>query len=355
VTPQVASGLKVGFHKAKVLAYLRGEPILPACLELDITSACNRDCPGCPSMGSPHSGGLGLEFVSRLFDQLQGQTTGLLLSGGEPTIAPSFPEVVRLARASGFHQVAVVTNGGLPWPPPVIDALLRDVSAVRVSLYDWADGDRTAFESTLRSIHNLREQIEKQSSGLQIGVTALTSGDRAALLRPLAAQAAAAGAHWMYFHPICSGWEEGAPAIVDQTGVLEAIDDIVAEPPPGLRAYVLRERYADFRLHFGSYHAAHFLLVVGADYRNYLTTELKYHPEAALVDLSDGRLNGFLGTAERLQRIGGTESTTYPGMRSRYRTLLYNHYIEQWMHQPRQKVAESLDAMYDSFLFPHIL
>ncbi len=46
------------------------------------------------------------------------------------------------------------------------------------------------------------------------------------------------------------------------------------------------DRYVDTGLSFDGYHAAHFLLVVGADGMNYLGAEVKYQPQYAIADLA---------------------------------------------------------------------
>ncbi|MBN1829902.1 MAG: radical SAM protein [Deltaproteobacteria bacterium] len=108
---ELSSPWKVARHKEKLEAYLRGEPVYPVTLELDITTACNRECPGCPSASGPFSRNLDMAFIRHLFSLIGGRTKGLLLTGGEPTISPIFPDVLREARRSGFEEIAVVTNG----------------------------------------------------------------------------------------------------------------------------------------------------------------------------------------------------------------------------------------------------
>ena len=39
---EIASTFKITYHRDKLRSYLRDEPIFPATLELDLTSACNR-------------------------------------------------------------------------------------------------------------------------------------------------------------------------------------------------------------------------------------------------------------------------------------------------------------------------
>jgi organic radical activating enzyme len=70
---------------------------------------------------------LSLPFLDELFSSFEKQTKGLLMTGGEPTSSPNFGKALKLARARGFEEIAVVTNGSLLDQPRVLDALLEHV------------------------------------------------------------------------------------------------------------------------------------------------------------------------------------------------------------------------------------
>src|SRR5208337_2918277 len=137
------------------------------------------------------------------FARLEGETRGLLLSGGEPTLAPSFPDVLRLAREYGFIDIAIVTNGDLLDKEKVATALCAHASSVRVSLYDWTKQSREDLQTTLERIRALKSCVEREGSRLQIGVSALTNRENAYFLPSVAREVSAAGADWIYFHPMC--------------------------------------------------------------------------------------------------------------------------------------------------------
>ena len=120
---KIFSPSKVDSEKHKIEAYLRGERIFPTTIEIDLTHHCTRHCPGCPytvarSMGLT----LQIPFLDRLFSILGPHTPGIVLSGGESTIVPHFPETVKLARKKGFKEVAVISNGANIHKPEVQDA-----------------------------------------------------------------------------------------------------------------------------------------------------------------------------------------------------------------------------------------
>ena len=352
---QIASTFKITYHKEKLESYLRDESIFPATLELDLTSACNRKCPNCPSTTNLPSYNLESDFVERLFSALEGQTRGLILTGGEPTMAPNFAKTLRMARRYGFVDVVVVTNGTFLNEEKVADALLTNASAVRVSMYDWSAESCGGLRSTLERIEALRSRIDREGSQLQIGVSALTSKENASALGSVTHQVLSAGAHWIYFHPLCTKWDSGSPLRVDQRGVLKQIEELHTDQSNHSGVFVFCDRYMEGDVKFNGYHATHFLLVIGADGMNYLGAEVKYHRKHIIADVAGNWRNDFLWQSQRLQRIQAVNSQTYPAIGSRHRGVLYNNLIEQFIKRGQRAPDETLPVPKNTFLFPHIL
>lgn len=109
---------KVAGEKQKIEAYLKGEQIFPTTVEMDLTQRCTRACPGCP-YASKRTQGLTLElpFLDRLFSILGVDTPGLVLSGGESTIVPHFPETTALARKKGLKRLRSSPTEAIPIKP----------------------------------------------------------------------------------------------------------------------------------------------------------------------------------------------------------------------------------------------
>lgn len=353
--PEIASTSKITYHREKLRSYLRGQPIFPATLELDLTTACNRRCPDCPSATSLPNDSLEMGFIERLLSSLAGQTGGLLLTGGEPTLAPAFPQVLRTARRHGFTDVVVVTNGTLLNEEKIAGALLEYASAVRVSMYDWSTESCREVHESLQRIETLRSRIDREGSMLQIGVSVLTTRENANVLSAITRETASAGAHWIYFHPLCTRWDTASPARVDQKDVLTRISAIQNLHRDGVGVFVFRDRYAESPIDFVGYHAAHFLLVVGADGMNYLGAEVKYHVQHIIADVAGSWHDEFLWQTPRLERIKAVKSGTYPAIGSRHRGVLYNGLIEERMQTEQRTCDDPLSGSEDSFLFPHIL
>jgi len=352
---EIASSFKITYHREKLGDYLNGKNIFPATLELDITSQCNRTCTDCPSSRSTQAHWLGMNFIENLFAGLEGQTQGLLLTGGEPTLSPDFPQVLKKARNLGFTEIAVVTNGGFLNEESVANALLAYASTIRISVYDWEKGACRERQTVLKRIENLRKRIENERSDLQIGVSVLTDRNRIALLPKIANAVCAAGAHWAYFHPMCTGWELGRPVSKNQLGVLTVLENYQKRLTDGFGVYFSRDRYLPAQLEFRKYHTANFLLVVGADGLNYLGAEVKYNPSYVIADLSKNWHGNFLWRASRQKRIQSVNNENYAALHSRHRGVLYNDLVEKFING-RMDLAEitSSSSSHD-FYFPHIL
>jgi len=350
----IASPRKIGFHKEKLKDYLEAKPIFPVTLELDITSACTMNCKDCPSSRSPFQKSLSFGFIEKLFDSFQGQTHGLLLTGGEPTMSPMFPAVLKLARERGFRDIAVVTNGTLLDEPSVIDALVKYVSTIRISLYHWDEGYSGDLEDILKKIANLRKHIIEAKSDLQIGISALTSKKRLPKLPLITDWVRDVGADWIYFHPMCFGWGDAHLEQYDQQGVTDIIHQLQQKSYNGFEVLFSGSRYEHNRLSFSAYHAAHFLMVVGADGLNYLGAEVKYQPGFVIADLNQDMVEGYLQRTERLNLINYFSSQIYSAINSRHRGVLYNHFVEELRNGGSAKTGPDELEKAD-FRFPYIL
>jgi hypothetical protein len=353
---KVFASSKVNNHPERVEAYLRGERIHPVTMEVDLTQRCTRACPECP-YSAPRRAGLTLQlpFLKRLFSVLCPHTPGLLLSGGEATSVAHFPETVALARTSGFREIAVITNGTRMHVPRVQEALLEHVTSVRVSLYDWQEGDSDSFLEILKRIEHLRNRVEREGSHLEIAAAMLTRTQMVPRLESVALQALRAGVHWLYFHPYCTDWEKERPRQADQTGVLQAIEALRASAPDASKIQTPYERYSSEPLFFSKLHGAHFLIQVGADGVNYAGPECKYREAYALLDLNEYLKDDFLWHPQRIGRLNAMNSDTYLPIGTKHRPPMFSHYIEQTIRQRAGGGGEKPPADTEGFLYPEII
>jgi hypothetical protein len=163
-----------------------------------------------------------------------------------------------------------------------------------------------------------------------------------------------AGAHWLYCHPFCLGWGTGHLVQAQQEQVRARIEVLQQACTGEFKIHFGHERYEYDDLNFEQYHAAHFLMVVGADGKNYLGTEVKYQPEYVIADLSVGWRNGFLWEPARQAKIASYNQSNYASVGGRHRALLYNHYIQQLI-RGEEKLKAREAKTDETFLFPNIL
>jgi hypothetical protein len=354
--PAVFAPSKVGVHKERIRTYLEGGKIYPVTVELDLTQCCTRNCDGCPySLARKNGYTLQLPFLEKLFSILGPHTPGIVLSGGEATFVPHFPQTVKLAKEKGFRQIAVISNGTRLDVPEVQDALLEYVTSVRISMYDWHEGDSDSFYATLRRIERLRERIIREGSSLEIGGAMLTRREWIPRFKPVALQVLEAGIDWLYFHPYCVDWDTEKPVQADQTGVLEALQDLQNSAPAGSNIQVPFERYSLKPLYFEKLHGSHFLIQIGADGINYAGPECKYHPDYALLDLNEYMEPDFLWHEKRLKRLDEINSGNYYVVGTKHRPPVFSDFLETLVRAKKQGNGNILLKEYSEFLYPDIV
>ena len=348
---------KVANDPQRIKAYLNGEQIFPITIELDLTQLCTRSCSGCPYSASRRPGlTLQLPFLDRLFSVLGSHTPGIVLTGGESTIVPHFPETVALAREKGFKEIAVISNGANIHRPEVQDALLEHVTAIRISLYDWQENDSEYFINSLKKIEGLRNCIEKEGSKLEIGASILTRSEWNHRYASVGLQALNAGIDWLYFHPYCIDWEKEYPMQADQTSVLEAIEKLKEIAPQNANIQVPIERYAEKPLYFEKLHGSHFLIQVGADGINYAGPECKYEKDAELLNLNEYLEDDFLWHPQRLKRLNEINSDNYRFIGTKHRPVIFSDHIQTLIPFPnKNKEEKSLIESSDCFSYPGII
>jgi hypothetical protein len=348
---EMVSPLKIFCHRQKIDAYLAGLPVFPVTLELGLTTTCNRSCPDCPSGNGKPGLFLRPETARRLFSLCRGNTSGVIFTGGEPTLHPGFGRFLASARGHGFSDVAVITNGSLLDREEILSPLLQCASVVRISLYEWQGAEPKGLDPTLRRIEGLRSRIEKTGSKLQIGTSMLTTAADREDLGRVAAEVRAAGAHWIYFHPSCIITPTGLRIQESQERILDSMDACRREQPDGFAVHYLAERFSSEAVCFQGYHSAHFILVVGADGANYLSSETKYQPCFRIASAEEYADDGFMWKPRRLEKIAAVRSEDYLAARSRNRGALYNHVLEK---AKRSSTGNPSPEATD-FLHPHIL
>ncbi|MFK7986595.1 MAG: radical SAM protein [Sandaracinaceae bacterium] len=123
------------------------------CLGLvELTSSCNLSCPMCYASSGPGGTDMALDQVKKTIDRLvevEGRPEVLQLSGGEPTVHPDFPEILRYAVAQPIDVVMVNTNGlTIARDDAMLDLLTEH--RLRIEVYLQLDGFGDEVNQALR-------------------------------------------------------------------------------------------------------------------------------------------------------------------------------------------------------------
>jgi pyruvate-formate lyase-activating enzyme len=187
------------------LAVLRESPKSASLLvQLD----CNARCPFCSTRVYTEQGvlapvdyrqgvvraakeyTLSLEALVAHYDALRAEGVDKVsLQGGEPTLHPGLPALVRHGRAIGFKSQSVVSNGRALKDAALaealvaagVDTIVLSIFGGTAALHDASLGVSGAFDDLARAVHNL---VALQRRGVRLTVMAqmtLHSGNFAAL------------------------------------------------------------------------------------------------------------------------------------------------------------------------------
>lgn len=115
--------------------------MLPVVLDMRITSRCNMKCPFCFGTTARACTDLAkqLDFLGELWDR---GCRNIVITGGEPSLAPDFPQLLREVYSMGY-QIVLSTNGSF-WSNRDLRTLVLDKVACMA----------LPIESEKREVHN---------------------------------------------------------------------------------------------------------------------------------------------------------------------------------------------------------
>lgn len=128
---------------------------------IQVVRHCNQACGFCSNPTTPyvHS----FEDIRGLIDDfVERGYFGIILTGGEPTLSPILPEIIRYARTTSLH-VRMITNGQLLEDPAYARELAEaglqhahvSIYSVRPDLEDWLRGSRGSLRKATAALKNL--------------------------------------------------------------------------------------------------------------------------------------------------------------------------------------------------------
>ena len=248
----------------------------------------------------------------------------------------------------------MVSNGSLLGRRDVRDALIRNASVVRISIYGWDNGPDRELQDVFEHIRVLRNETEHTGSSLEIGMSFLTDRANAAQIKHVIHAVKEAGAHWLYCHPRCEGWDDELLIQLDQDGVVPSLERPDGQLN-GFKVYYFPYRYHRGTLQFSKYHSGHFLMVLGADGNLYMGTETKYNPKHIIGHVDAKWKLENLFHESRVQALNEMGSHSYFPIGGRHRGCLYNDLIEKLVRKELSLDTLSLRAKGLQLKFANIL
>lgn len=161
----------------------RSRHTAPEKVIVNITYRCNNHCGFC-AVGNRIQEDLPLdEIKARLLEHRAAGVELLDLDGGEPTLVPRLPELIRWARAEGFQRVNVTTNGRTLANPGTagrlaaagLTDLLISLHGPTAPIHDALTQAPGSFEQTTQGI---RHAVQECGDRLDLGINAtITQGN----------------------------------------------------------------------------------------------------------------------------------------------------------------------------------
>jgi len=156
----------------------------PISINLDLTTACNFQCPHCIDGEIINTGKiLDLNYVKTLIRDWakHGLKSVILIGGGEPVLYPHFEEVVKFLKELSL-QVGIVSNGTNIKKIENICGLLDKKDWVRLSLDAGTDATfqkihRSRVPVTLDMIMAAVKKMRRQNKNFQMGFSFLIIGN----------------------------------------------------------------------------------------------------------------------------------------------------------------------------------
>ena len=162
----------------------KGSQFAPISINLDLTTACNFQCPHCIDGDIINKGKiLDFQYVKKLLRDWskKGLKSVILIGGGEPTLCPYFEEAVKFLKSLSL-QVGIASNGTYLKKIENICHFLDKKDWLRLSL---DAGTNEAFQKIHRPQVNLTlseimagvRKIRQKNPDVQIGYSFLIIGD----------------------------------------------------------------------------------------------------------------------------------------------------------------------------------
>ena len=292
---------KLFAHYDRLIGWLQtGKTSAPVTLELDVTNACNANCPACSGGRTARDAAWDIspDGAVWLFRDLvdAGVRAIQFTGGGEPTLHPNLPEYMYAARQAGL-EVGLNTNG-VHLPERTLDAIVTCCTWVRVSLAPtveiWHAQTGLPARVFATVLDNVARLAARRRSDMVIGTAILTDARVMPWLQEGVETAARAGATYIQFRPFHN---DTTPL---DRGFYRALQRRYADR---IAVLAVPSKYGTAAGRtYGACYGHHFTSVVQADYRFALCCHKRGEDASTWGDLRRGFGTNW-DSAERWQAV----------------------------------------------------
>jgi MoaA/NifB/PqqE/SkfB family radical SAM enzyme len=134
-------------------------------VDLKLGFRCNNNCLSCPQAHRRHLGELSTERVKGELEAARADgATGVVLTGGEPTVREDLFELARFAKSIGFENIQLQTNGRMlyykEFTKRLVDAGINDfcigLHSDTAKVHDFLTRSPGSFDQAVQGIKNLK-------------------------------------------------------------------------------------------------------------------------------------------------------------------------------------------------------
>jgi len=290
---------KILKHVDRIDSWLKGENPVPITVELDMTNACNHECPECvvEYFRQKDASHLSRAFAEKIIRQLAkiGIRGLIFTGGGEPLCNKATPAMVELANQLGM-DVGFITNGSLINKKNA-SVILKNSVWVRVSLDAATPGvfkkmhglEEKEFNKVIDNIRLLARLKKKNKYKCTVGVGFLTSNDSIIDMEKAAVLCKEIGVDYLQYRPMQV--HKGGKFAYHWTDVSSVIDRCLRHSTDTFKVLFSQHKYEmmkrkDYGRDYGRCYGHQFATVIAATGKMYICCHLRGFEKYCIGDLN---------------------------------------------------------------------
>lgn len=316
---------KIFKHIDKVHQWLSTGDTFPVTIELDMTNACNHQCPSCFGYFGQSRQSLDISLVLNVLQDIHalGGRAVTFTGGGEPLCHKDTMKAIVAARELGL-DVALITNGSL-LDDSKCDTVVRHCMWTRVSLdaatpavFRRTHGGRDEeFDNVVRNIRRLVDAKIRNRSDCTIGVGYLTRHDTVEDMYAATQLCRDIGADYIQFRPFVRLHTEKTMDYPETDAVMAEIRRCCELSTPKFDVLYSQHKYENI-VHghtvrkYAECYGHHFATVISADRHVYICCHMRGVAAFCFGDLGEKSLAEIWSSKERRQACQKVDLSVCP-------------------------------------------